>query len=1279
MALKKVKGNFERMFDKNLTDLVRGIRNNKENEVKYVGQCIEEIKEELRHGNIAVKANAVAKLCYLQMLGYDISWAAFNIIEVMSSTKFTFKRTGYLAASQSFHNDTEVLMLTTNMIRKDLNSQNIYDAGAAMTGLSCFVTPDLARDLANDVMTLLSSTKPYLRKKAVLLMYKIFLCFPDALRPAFARLKDKLEDLDPGVQSAAVNVICELARKNPKNYLSLAPVFFKLMTSSTNNWMLIKIIKLFGALTPLEPRLGKKLIEPLTNLIHSTSAMSLLYECINTVIAVLISISSGMPNHSASIQLCVQKLRILIEDSDQNLKYLGLLAMSKILKTHPKSVQAHKDLVLQCLDDKDESIRLRALDLLYGMVSKKNLMEIVKKLMLHMDKAEGTNYRDELLSKIIDICSQNNYQYITNFEWYVSILVEITRIEGTKHGALIASQMLDVAIRVPAIRSFAVSQMAVLLDNAHLLVGNTQRNSIYEVLYAAAWICGEFAEMLSDPRATLEAMLKPKVTVLPPHIQGVYVQNIVKLYSRVVAQLEAEDNKEEAETLGELLVEKLPMFVQNANLEVQDRACGALQLIKQLIKLQSKGEVIGEELQALFSGELNPVAPKAQKKVPVPEGLDLDQWINEPPSESSSEEEVKGDIFVKSDHRMIQQNYTHKMPELTEEELEKRRKARKQEQANNPHYLKTTTSRKIQQDNNKVEDIPVAEIDLSVPLHIPGLISSDKYLQVTGNASKSRKTKKKRKRSKKGKAVESESEEESVQPVHVVAITEGEMPEGAKSSDDEDDERNSNDPHKALNIDLEELPLHNEDNVQNHPVSPLSTNASGKINLKDEKKKKHGSEKEHKEKAREKKDKSREKHKKKKQKEVDTTVVSSQIIEDKSKEEPAANGLSPESADKSEQTEKQKNAENSKGQLDDIEFWLSPDDSSQKLNNELGSEISGSPVPPSNLNLDSVRVKQEKEERTSSKPEKSKKKKKEKERKGKKEKKKTRERHDSLLQEDSPKDKAEYEEAPGIATPSKEPGSSLAQTPMTPTMPPASKYKLLAEDKNMKLVYETRVLPNSSNQIVVSIIFTNQCGFHVKELEFNILDTLNTRLARGTDVNNQNSVKVPFQLPPGTTNEGQFAFDVDKVVMPQRLRGTLTYMIVTDGGSTHEKLDFKLHLPVSAYFIGSMYKRDTFTELLGSGDLSAKNTLILERVDYEFSHMLSKICFHCHFTVVEQVGMSASLYSRSIQGDHICLLAKQVNSKLTIDAKSTNNQLLSSLLDEVKILLNPPENVSPCE
>lgn len=245
MALKMVKGNLERMFDKNLTDLVRGIRNNKDNEARYIAQCIEEIKQELRQDNMNVKTNAVAKLTYIQMMGYEISsYAGFNIIEVMSSVKFTSKRVGYLAASQCFHPDSELIMLTTNMIRKDLNSQNQFDAGVALSGLSCFISSDLSRDLCQDIITLMSSTKPYLRMKAVLMMYKVFLRYPEALRPAFPKLKEKLEDPDPGVQSAAVNVICELARKNPKNYLSLAPIFFKLMTTSTNNWMLIKIIKL---------------------------------------------------------------------------------------------------------------------------------------------------------------------------------------------------------------------------------------------------------------------------------------------------------------------------------------------------------------------------------------------------------------------------------------------------------------------------------------------------------------------------------------------------------------------------------------------------------------------------------------------------------------------------------------------------------------------------------------------------------------------------------------------------------------------------------------------------------------------------------------------------------------------------------------------------------------------------------------------------------------------------------------------------------------------------
>ena len=38
-------------------------------------------------------------------------------------------------------------------------------------------------------------------------------------------------------------------------------------------------------------------------------------------------------------------------------------------------------------------------------------------------------------------------------------------------------------------------------------------------------------------------------------------------------------------------------------------------------------------------------------------------------------------------------------------------------------------------------------------------------------------------------------------------------------------------------------------------------------------------------------------------------------------------------------------------------------------------------------------------------------------------------------------------------------------------------------------------------------------------------------------------VKVPFILLPETQNEGQFAFTIEQISMPQKLKGTLTYFM----------------------------------------------------------------------------------------------------------------------------------------
>ncbi len=64
----------------------------------------------------------------------------------------------------------------------------------------------------------MTSTKPYLRKKAVLIMYKVFLKFPEALRPAFPRLKEKLDDPDPGKWTSSLTYIfCRLYEDQKQN------------------------------------------------------------------------------------------------------------------------------------------------------------------------------------------------------------------------------------------------------------------------------------------------------------------------------------------------------------------------------------------------------------------------------------------------------------------------------------------------------------------------------------------------------------------------------------------------------------------------------------------------------------------------------------------------------------------------------------------------------------------------------------------------------------------------------------------------------------------------------------------------------------------------------------------------------------------------------------------------------------------------------------------------------------------------------------------------------
>ncbi|KAL4946910.1 hypothetical protein BDV06DRAFT_3113 [Aspergillus oleicola] len=680
------------MFEKSLYDLIKGLRNHKGAEEDYIQNSLRECRNEIRSQDMDKKATALLKLAYLEMFGYDMSWASFHVLEVMSSSKFLQKRAGYLAALQSFRPETEVLMLATNLLKKDMVCPDLQIISLPLTTLPNIITSSLAMSLLPDVLTRISHSNASIRKKAVVCLYRLALVYPEALKLAWPKLKDCLMDdaEDSSVTTAVLNVICELGWRRPHDFLPLAPRFFELLVEGGNNWMAIKIIKLFATLTPLEPRLVRKLIRPLMNIIQTTTAMSLLYECINGIIQGGILEVEGAAEETLEIaDICVTKLRgMVVTDFDPNLKYVALLAFSRIVVSHPHLVSMHQDVILNCLEDADVSIRLQALELAAQMVTTDTLQFVVERLIGQLQGSQQTaavteegpipentrehgsyiqgeeprKYKDtfclpsdycvEVLHRILDICSNDNYSKLTDFEWYVDVLIRLVRhlpagtdqriASGSKRDAAsrIGLEMRNIAVRVKNVRVGATkaAEFLLLIDNRQsVLASSSSANDA--MLGPLAWIVGEYAKYLSSPGQTLQSIIDISNLKLPGRTLSLFVQAAPKVLARIIHEYKeawGAAQRSEVCLFMARIIEFLEILSAHPDLDVQERAIEFLEIMRLAADVMQTGAqqaqvpyLLSSVIPGLFYGlELNPVAPNAQRKVPLPDQLFLDVPFN---------------------------------------------------------------------------------------------------------------------------------------------------------------------------------------------------------------------------------------------------------------------------------------------------------------------------------------------------------------------------------------------------------------------------------------------------------------------------------------------------------------------------------------------------------------------------------------------------------------------------------------------------------------------------
>lgn len=278
-----------------------------------------------------------------------------------------------------------------------------------------------------------------------------------------------------------------------------------------------------------------------------------------------------------------------------------------------------------------------------------------------------SEYRIIIISQILEMCSRNTYSNITDFEWYLGILVQLGELastlghpsrllqdddEGSGHVApqqtvqdiahAIGRELRNVAVRVNSVRAQAVGAAAALVDIYGTDVSfSSHGTGGHGVLGHAVWILGEFADKLPDAHVTLDLLIHPSVRSLPDTIVSSYLQALPKVLISTISREEFSWSLERRSLMA-LLLARILHFLEpltsHPSLDVQQRSVELVELIR--ITAQAVNNHDDEDangplllttvLPALFTGSnLNPVAPNAQKKVPLPSDLDLDTQLNQ--------------------------------------------------------------------------------------------------------------------------------------------------------------------------------------------------------------------------------------------------------------------------------------------------------------------------------------------------------------------------------------------------------------------------------------------------------------------------------------------------------------------------------------------------------------------------------------------------------------------------------------------------------------------------
>ena len=362
----------------------------------------------------------------------------------------------------------------------------------------------MSRDLFPEVESMLTTANPYIRRKAALCAMRICRKVPDLQEHFFEKAKLLINDRNHGVLLCGLTLVtsmCEAEDDSEDEPEESVVEMFKPLTGSlvkilkglassgyapehdvsgiADPFIQVKILRLLRVLGRGDSEISEQINDILAQVATNTDSSknvgnSILYEAVLTILE--IDADTGLR------VLGVNILGKFLSNKDNNIRYVALNTLIKVVAIEPNAVQRHRNTILDCLRDPDISIRRRALDLSFTLINADNVRYLVRELLAFLEVADH-EFKPNLTSQI----GISADRYAPNKRWHVDTMLRVLKLAGNFVKEPILASFVRLIATSPELQTYAVQKLY-----SHLRDDISQEG----LTLAAAWCIGEYGDLL---------------------------------------------------------------------------------------------------------------------------------------------------------------------------------------------------------------------------------------------------------------------------------------------------------------------------------------------------------------------------------------------------------------------------------------------------------------------------------------------------------------------------------------------------------------------------------------------------------------------------------------------------------------------------------------------------------------------------------------------------------------------------------------------------------------